>query len=207
MAPYYLERTVYFSIMNVNFQKQTVYFQIFRIVYFAQKDRIFWVLRTGRLRLCWNYNLNETKVLKNGLFEIHPLVWTDHIIWSVWDEQYHIVNMVWSGPRYKMYEVVHGMKWFMVWGGQWYEVTSGIKWPRVWSDFGYEVTPVWSDPRYEVTRYMKWLKIWSDSRYEVNMGCSEHIFSLWYEVTPKIKWTWYGVTGYQYFVLYPWNSM
>ena len=110
--------------------------------------------------------------------------------------------MVWSGPRYKMYQVVHGMKWSMVWNSPWYEVTSGMKWPRVWSASEYEVTQgmkwlqVWSDSKYEVTPNMKWLKVWSDSRYEVNMGCSEHIFSLWYEVTPKMKWTWYEMTGY-----------
>ena len=76
------------------------------------------------------------------------------------------------------------MKWFR------YEVTLvssgfGMKW-LVWSDFGMKWL-IWSDSW--TTLSMKWY------RYEVVIGWSEHIFSLWYEVTPKMKWTWYEVSG------------
>ena len=60
-----------------------------------------------------------------------------------------------------------------------------MKW-LVWSDFGMKWL-IWSDSW--TTLSMKWY------RYEVVIGWSEHIFSLWYEVTPKMKWTWYGVSA------------
>ena len=67
----------------------------------------------------------------------------------------------------------------------WYWVTE-MKW-LIWGDLSMKYQMAWNDNWYEVTlcmmcTSMKWL-VWCE------------LFSLWYEVTQKMKWRWYAVTA------------
>ena len=96
-------------------------------------------------------------------------------VWNGWSE----VSMVWSDrdevtemkwPRWSDWDEVTGMK-CTVWSD--WDVVTGMRW--LW----YEV------PHGMWCTCMKWL-VWSDS------------FSLWYEVTQKMKWLLDEVTGNLY---------
>ena len=162
--------------VNTCFQVNNVSKLCFQVNYYHEVDGMKWPRWSDWYEMTLVLNVlvwsERYKVTEMKWMEWGELGTKCHLVWSDLYMKCPMVwsTLVWSATWYEvhLYEVPHGMK------------CTSMKW-LVWGDFGMKWT-LYEVPHGMKCTYMKWL-VWSD------------IFSLWYEVTQKMKWRLDEVTG------------